>query len=215
MKKGITPVVAIVLLLMMTVAAAGVAYVFVQQMMEGTGEAMTEQAQKGFETMQTAMTIESVSNYRIDNCGDYTAAGAAVCDAEFGCSWSGGTTTCISICDTLVAEGTCNAETTCEWDSDTTSCEKEDFTQIYIRNSGSTVITMSELTLYKDGILEDKFKVSQATIAARDVVALRARIDFPETVGHENNKMVLKLSTPAGVGTTYKCMVTKDGATSC
>ena len=46
MKKGITPVIAIVLLLMMTVASAGLAWMWLQSMQTSTQEQLTEQVKQ-------------------------------------------------------------------------------------------------------------------------------------------------------------------------
>ncbi|MBU4300558.1 MAG: archaellin/type IV pilin N-terminal domain-containing protein [Nanoarchaeota archaeon] len=62
-KKGITAVVAIVLLLMMTVAAAGLAYMWISQMQTGAQAQGTEQLGKITQTTQTAYSIETV-NYQ-------------------------------------------------------------------------------------------------------------------------------------------------------
>ncbi len=59
-KKGITAVVAIVLLLMMTVAAAGLAYMWISQMQTGTQQKTSEQLNTQAQQMQSSLNIESV-----------------------------------------------------------------------------------------------------------------------------------------------------------
>jgi len=61
-KKGITAVVAIVLLLMMTVASAGLAYMWISQMQTGTQQKTTEQLNAQQQQMQGALAIESAWN---------------------------------------------------------------------------------------------------------------------------------------------------------
>ncbi len=79
-RKGITPVIAIVLLLMMTVAAAGVAYLWIMNLQEG----MEDTANRGIDKQQkdasAAITIESIwkdgtnndIQLMIRNSGTYT-----------------------------------------------------------------------------------------------------------------------------------------------
>ncbi|MFH1432059.1 MAG: archaellin/type IV pilin N-terminal domain-containing protein [archaeon] len=77
-RKGITPVIAIVLLLMMTVAAAGMAYVWIMSVQEG----VEAQANEGLAKQQTdasaAIKIESVWNsttsayFVLRNTGTYS-----------------------------------------------------------------------------------------------------------------------------------------------
>lgn len=59
-KKGITPVIAIVLLLMMTVAAAGLAYEFIMDMSEKQTEAIGEQVGAQSDKMRTDLRILQV-----------------------------------------------------------------------------------------------------------------------------------------------------------
>jgi flagellin-like protein len=71
MKKAITPVIAIVLLLMMTVAAAGFAYVFLkgtqEEVQKGTGESVEYMIKE----LSSCMSIDSISGNKIylRNCG--------------------------------------------------------------------------------------------------------------------------------------------------
>lgn len=59
-KKGITAVVAIVLLLMMTVAAAGLAYMWISSMQTDTQQKTTQQLNAQQQQMQGAFNVESV-----------------------------------------------------------------------------------------------------------------------------------------------------------
>ncbi len=59
-KKGITPVIAIVLLLMMTVAAAGLAYEFIMNMSEKQTEAIGEQVDAQSNKMRTEFRVIQV-----------------------------------------------------------------------------------------------------------------------------------------------------------
>ncbi|MEA3229996.1 MAG: archaellin/type IV pilin N-terminal domain-containing protein [archaeon] len=59
-KKGVTPVIAIVLLLMMTVAAAGLAYEFIMNMSQQQTEAIGEQVGAQSEKMRTDLRILQV-----------------------------------------------------------------------------------------------------------------------------------------------------------
>jgi len=59
-RKGITPVIAIVLLLMMTVAAAGLAYEFIMNMSEKQTEAIGEQVDAQSNKMRTEFRIIQV-----------------------------------------------------------------------------------------------------------------------------------------------------------
>ncbi len=61
-KKGITPVIAIVLLLMMTVAAAGLAYEFIMNMSETQTEAIAEQVEAQSDKMRTDIRILQIQN---------------------------------------------------------------------------------------------------------------------------------------------------------
>ena len=75
-RKGITPVIAIVLLLMMTVAAAGLAYEFIMNMSEKQTEAIGEQVEAQSSKMRTEFRIIQVKSggagdldYYIKNVG--------------------------------------------------------------------------------------------------------------------------------------------------
>ncbi len=59
-RKGITPVIAIVLLLMMTVAAAGLAYEFIMNMSERQTEAIGEQVDAQSNKMRTEFRVIQV-----------------------------------------------------------------------------------------------------------------------------------------------------------
>lgn len=59
-RKGITPVIAIVLLLMMTVAAAGLAYSWIMSMQETAQAGISEDISARMETMRAGITIISV-----------------------------------------------------------------------------------------------------------------------------------------------------------
>ncbi len=61
-RKGITPVIAIVLLLMMTVAAAGLAYEFIMNMSEKQTEAIGEQVSAQSDKMRTEFRILQVQD---------------------------------------------------------------------------------------------------------------------------------------------------------
>lgn len=61
-RKGITPVIAIVLLLMMTVAAAGLAYEFIMDMSAKQTEAIGEQVGAQSDKMRTNLQILQVQN---------------------------------------------------------------------------------------------------------------------------------------------------------
>ena len=61
-RKGITPVIAIVLLLMMTVAAAGLAYEFIMDMSAKQTEAIGEQVSAQSDKMRTNLQILQVQN---------------------------------------------------------------------------------------------------------------------------------------------------------
>jgi len=77
-RKGITPVIAIVLLLMMTVAAAGVAYLWIMNLQEGMEETANEGIEKQQRDSSAAITIESVwknglaTSFLIRNSGTHT-----------------------------------------------------------------------------------------------------------------------------------------------
>lgn len=59
-RKGITPVIAIVLLLMMTVAAAGMAYVWVRGVQEDTQKSVGDTLKTKTEQMSGEVTIDNV-----------------------------------------------------------------------------------------------------------------------------------------------------------
>lgn len=61
-RKGITPVIAIVLLLMMTVAAAGLAYEFIMNMSEKQTEAIGEQVSAQSDKMRTELRVLQIQN---------------------------------------------------------------------------------------------------------------------------------------------------------
>ncbi len=65
-RKGITPVIAIVLLLMMTVAAAGLAYEFIMNMSEKQTEAIGEQVDAQSNKMRTELRILQVQESGAD-----------------------------------------------------------------------------------------------------------------------------------------------------
>ena len=78
-RKGITPVIAIVLLLMMTVAAAGMAWVFLQNMINQGQESTTEQFKGLTESATAQIKIISVwkgqngeIKFTVQNSGSYT-----------------------------------------------------------------------------------------------------------------------------------------------
>ena len=74
-RKGITPVIAIVLLLMMTVAAAGLAYEFIMNMSEKQTAAIDEQVGAQSDKMRTELRILQIQengadlNFLIKNTG--------------------------------------------------------------------------------------------------------------------------------------------------
>lgn len=72
MKKGITPIIAIVLLLMMTVAAFGLTFVWVQSTQSDLQENVGEDISAIREKMSTCISIESVSEHNVylRNCGE-------------------------------------------------------------------------------------------------------------------------------------------------
>lgn len=95
-RKGITPVIAIVLLLMMTVAAAGMAYVWVTGVQQETQNAVSESMRERTAQMGGGITIDAVyednnvTTVAIRNTGSITFtgpvkvfAGAATCDNAF------------------------------------------------------------------------------------------------------------------------------------
>jgi len=77
-RKGITPVIAIVLLLMMTVAAAGMAYVWIMSLQENIASDTEKDLETLQETKNARLSIESVWNdtngfgIMIKNAGTYT-----------------------------------------------------------------------------------------------------------------------------------------------
>jgi len=79
-RKGITPVIAIVLLLMMTVAAAGMAYVWIMGLQEDIQEQSNEGVEKQQRDTAAAISIVSAWNdttstmiaFTIKNTGTYT-----------------------------------------------------------------------------------------------------------------------------------------------
>ncbi|MDY6766123.1 MAG: archaellin/type IV pilin N-terminal domain-containing protein [Candidatus Nanohaloarchaea archaeon] len=79
MRKGITPVVAMVLLLMMTVAAAGAAYVWTQGIISGQRQEATQQ-------LNTEITVRDLqcaagsgeADFFLDNTGSTTIAASDV-----------------------------------------------------------------------------------------------------------------------------------------
>lgn len=79
-RKGVEAVVAIVLLLMMTVSAAGIAYVWTSSIQKDVQETGTAQTQKLVEQASSCMSIDSVSgrNVYLRNCGDGTITGSSV-----------------------------------------------------------------------------------------------------------------------------------------
>ena len=119
-RKGITPVIAIVLLLMMTVAAAGMAYVWIMSLQED----IEEQANEGIRKQQTdasaVIAIESVWEdsvtgnifFMLRNSGTHTFTTAQV--SQFGYYIDGAPATPATICTAvnLNAQGTtCQVET--------------------------------------------------------------------------------------------------------
>ncbi|RLG13453.1 MAG: hypothetical protein DRN71_04805 [Candidatus Nanohalarchaeota archaeon] len=77
-RKGITPVIAIVLLLMMTVAAAGMAYVWIMSLQESVQNQGNEGVEKQQRETSAAITIVSAWNdsthlaFIVKNSGTYT-----------------------------------------------------------------------------------------------------------------------------------------------
>ncbi|MEA3343241.1 MAG: archaellin/type IV pilin N-terminal domain-containing protein [archaeon] len=79
-RKGITPVIAIVLLLMMTVAAAGVAYLWIMELQSGMEDTANKGVEKQRKDALAAITIESIwkdgtnsdIQLMIRNSGTYT-----------------------------------------------------------------------------------------------------------------------------------------------
>ncbi|MEA2004204.1 MAG: archaellin/type IV pilin N-terminal domain-containing protein [archaeon] len=65
-RKGITPVIAIVLLLMMTVAAAGLAYEFIMNMSEKQTEAIGEKVEGQSDKMRTEIRILQIQENGAD-----------------------------------------------------------------------------------------------------------------------------------------------------
>ncbi len=77
-RKGITPVIAIVLLLMMTVAAAGVAYLWIMDLQEGMAETADEGINKQRTDASAAVRVVSAWKdgpniaFTLKNTGTYT-----------------------------------------------------------------------------------------------------------------------------------------------
>ncbi|MBW6461518.1 MAG: flagellin [DPANN group archaeon] len=80
-RKGITPIIAIVLLLMMTVAAAGLAYEFIMNMSDKQTSAIDDQVNAQSDKMRTDLRILQVQknsgnlNFIIKNMGSVVIAG--------------------------------------------------------------------------------------------------------------------------------------------
>ena len=78
MRKGITPIIAVVLLLMMTVAAAGLAYQFVINAQTGVQAGLEQEIAGTQAQSQAKLTIDTVYNTTTDvvislrNSGSYT-----------------------------------------------------------------------------------------------------------------------------------------------
>ncbi len=88
-RKGITPVIAIVLLLMMTVAAAGLAYEFIMNMSEKQTEAIGEQVGAQSDKMRTELRILQVQangadlDFLIKNTGSLVLSNITTVDTDF------------------------------------------------------------------------------------------------------------------------------------
>ena len=80
--KGITPIIAIVLLLMITIALVGFAFVFFSRTLSGSANATEAQLQQQMRSMTGSVTIENVNGDKvyIRNSGntDINSAGLAI-----------------------------------------------------------------------------------------------------------------------------------------
>ncbi len=118
-RKGITPVIAIVLLLMMTVAAAGMAYMWIMSLQEDMEETANEGIAKQRRDASSAITIESVwkdpagldIQFVIRNSGTYTFTATEL--GQFGYYIDGVPITVGTKCTGLAGAGS-----TCIVDSD-------------------------------------------------------------------------------------------------
>ncbi len=117
-RKGITPVIAIVLLLMMTVAAAGMAYMWIMSLQEDMEETANEGIAKQRRDASAAITIESVwmdsagldIQFVIRNSGTYTFTATEL--GQFGYYIDG-----VPISVGTACAGLTGAGTTCTVDS--------------------------------------------------------------------------------------------------
>lgn len=122
-RKGITPVIAIVLLLMMTVAAAGMAYVWIMSLQEGIA-ADTDKDLAALQSQKNArLSIEGVYNntlvapagrvsFTLRNSGTYPYSATDVANIKVYVDGQALTTVCAAGTGTLAGQGTtCRVDT--------------------------------------------------------------------------------------------------------
>ncbi|MFH1127155.1 MAG: archaellin/type IV pilin N-terminal domain-containing protein [archaeon] len=119
-RKGITPVIAIVLLLMMTVAAAGMAYVWIMSVQEGIASDTDQDISNLQDEKNTRLEIVNVYNdsgeigMTIRNAGTHVFSAAEA--AAIGLYIDGVSVDISTVCTALKGQGT-----TCEISGSTTS----------------------------------------------------------------------------------------------